>query len=194
MAVSKKISSQIGQQLPDFIRSDAPLFQSFIEGYYEFLESANNVLDASRNLLNYQDVDTSIDKYVEYLRREIIPDFPRSTLANTHFILKKAKDLYTSRGSEKSYKLLFRALYNQEIEIYDPGESILRASDGRYVKENSIRVGDPALGNTQLLLGQNITGLSSGATAKVERINRTTESGFIVQELFLSGIGVTFKI
>ena len=52
MAVSKKISSQIGQQLPDFIRSDAPLFQSFIEGYYEFLESANNVLDASRNLLN----------------------------------------------------------------------------------------------------------------------------------------------
>ena len=34
MAVSKKISSQIGQQLPDFIRSDAPLFQSFIEGYF----------------------------------------------------------------------------------------------------------------------------------------------------------------
>ena len=193
MAVSKKISSQIGQQLPDFIRSDAPLFQSFIEGYYEYLESANNVLDASRNLLNYQDVDTSIDKYVEYLRREIIPDFPRSTLANTHFILKRAKDLYTSRGSEKSYQLLFRALYNQEIEIYDPGESILRASDGRYVKENSIRVGDPALGNTQLLLGQNITGLSSGATAKVERINRTTESGFIVQELFLSGISGDFQ-
>ena len=38
MAVSKKISSQIGQQLPDFIRSDAPLFQSFIEGYYEYIE------------------------------------------------------------------------------------------------------------------------------------------------------------
>ena len=193
MAITKKVSTQISQQVPDFIRSDAPLFRAFMEGYYEFLEQANNALDASRNLLNYQDIDTSIDKYVEYLRREIIPDFPRSTLANTHFILKRAKDLYTSRGSEKSYKLLFRALYNQEIEIYDPGESILRASDGRFIKENSIRVGDPALGNTQLLLGQNITGLSSGATAKVERINRTTESGFIVQELFLSGISGDFQ-
>ena len=193
MAVSKKISTQIDKQLPDFIRRDAPLFQSFMEGYYEFLEQANNALDASRNLLNYQDVDTSIDKYAEYLRREILPDFPRSTQANTHFLIKRAKDLYTSRGSEKSYKLLFRALYNQEIEIYDPGESILRASDGRYVKEDSIRVGDPALGNTQTLLGQNITGLSSGATGKVERINRTTESGFIVQELFLSGIDGDFQ-
>ena len=188
MAVSKKTSIQVDKQLPDYIRTEAPLFQSFMEGYYEFLEQANNALDASRNLLNYQDIDTSIDKYTEYLRREIIPDIPRTTQANTHFLLKRAKDLYTSRGSEKSYKLLFRALYGQEIEIYDPGESILRASDGRYVKENSIRVGDPALGNTQLLLGQNITGLSSGATGKVERINRTTESGFIVQELFLSGI------
>ena len=193
MAVSKKISSQIGQQVPDFIRSDAPLFRAFVEGYYEFLEQSNNALDASRNLLNYQDIDTSIDKYAEYLRREIIPDIPRVTQANTHFLLKRAKDLYTSRGSEKSYKLLFRALYGQEIEIYDPGESILRASDGRFVKENSIRVGDPALGNTQTLLGTNITGLSSGATAKVERINRTTESGFIVQELFLSGISGDFQ-
>ena len=193
MAINKKVSTTINSQLPDFIRADAPLFRSFVEGYYEFLEQANNVLDASRNLLNYQDIDTSIDKYAEYLRREVIPDFPRNTLANTHFLLKNAKDLYTSRGSEKSYKLLFRALYNQEVEIYDPGESILRASDGRYVKENSIRVGDPALGNTETLLGTNITGLSSGATAKVERINRTTESGFIVQELFLSGISGDFQ-
>ena len=193
MAITKKISTTINHQVPDFVRADAPLFKSFVEGYYEFLEQANNALDASRNLLNYQDIDTSIDKYAEYLRREIIPDFPRNTLANTHFLLKNAKDLYTSRGSEKSYQLLFRALYNQEIEIYDPGESILRASDGRYVKENSIRVGDPALGNTQTLLGTNITGLSSGATAKVERINRTTESGFIVQELFLSGISGDFQ-
>ena len=96
MAVSKKISSQIGQQVPDFIRSDAPLFRAFVEGYYEFLEQSNNALDASRNLLNYQDIDTSIDKYAEYLRREIIPDIPRVTQANTHFLLKRAKDLYLS--------------------------------------------------------------------------------------------------
>ena len=52
MAVSKKVSIQIDKQLPDFIRTDAPLFQSFMEGYYQFLEQSNNALDATRNLLN----------------------------------------------------------------------------------------------------------------------------------------------
>ena len=81
MAITKKVSTTINHQVPDFVRADAPLFKAFIEGYYEFLEQANNALDASRNLLNYQDIDTSIDKYAEYLRREIIPDLPRNTQA-----------------------------------------------------------------------------------------------------------------
>jgi hypothetical protein len=193
MAVNKKISSTIKSQLPDFIRSDHPVFQKFLEGYYEFLEQSNNAIDVSRNLLRYQDVDTSINKYIEYMKRELIPSLPNTLEANTQFILKRSRDLYRSRGSEKSYKLLFRLLYNDEIEIFDPDVNILRASDGRWVQENSIRVADPSAGNTELLLGQNITGLSSGATAKVERLTQTTESGFLVKELFLSNISGTFE-
>tara|TARA_R110001592_G_scaffold238626_4_gene498422 strand:- start:4700 stop:6397 length:1698 start_codon:yes stop_codon:yes gene_type:complete len=193
MAISKKVSTLINTQVPEFIRTDAPLFKSFVEGYYEFLEQGNNVLDESRKLLAYQDVDSSIDKYIEYLKRELIPDLPQTTAANTHLLMKRATDLYKSRGSEKSYRLLFRALYNEEVEIYDPGASILRASDGRYSKEQSIRVGDPSLSNTELLLGQTITGLVSNATGKVERSTQTVESGFLVRELFLSNVSGTFQ-
>ena len=45
MAITKKVSTQISQQVPDFIRSDAPLFRAFMEGYYEFLEQGTNALD-----------------------------------------------------------------------------------------------------------------------------------------------------
>ena len=47
MAVTKKVSTTISNQVPDFIRADAPLFKAFVEGYYEFLEQANNALDLS---------------------------------------------------------------------------------------------------------------------------------------------------
>ena len=193
MAISKKVSTLVKNQLPDFIREDAPLFQKFVEGYYEFLEQGNNVIEVSRKLETYQDIDTSVDKYIEYIKRELLPSFPTTGLANTNILVKRAKDLYRSRGSEKSYQLLFRALYNEDITIYDPGDNILRASDGRWIQENSIRVGDPVLGNTDLLLGQNITGISSGSTAKVERITQTFESGFLVKEMFLSNIQGTFQ-
>ena len=192
-SISKKVSPLVKTQLPDFIREDAPLFQKFVEGYYEFLEQGNNVIEVTRSLQSYQDIDTSVDKYIEYIKRELLPSFPKTLTADQKILVKRAKDFYRSRGSEKSYQLLFRALYNEDITIYDPGDSILRASDGRWIQENSIRVGDPVVGNTELLLGQNITGISSGATAKVERITQTFESGFLVKEMFLSNIDGTFE-
>ena len=193
MAIQKKVSTLVKNQLPDFVREDAPLFQKFVEGYYEFLEQSNNVLEVSRKLQSYQDIDTSVDKYIDYIKRELLPSFPKTLTADQKLLVKRAKDFYRSRGSEKSYQLLFRALYNEDITIYDPGVNILRASDGRWIQENSIRVGDPVVGNTNSLLGQNITGISSGATAKVERITQTTESGFLVKEMFLSNISGTFE-
>ena len=193
MAIQKKDSTLVKNQLPDFIREDAPLFKNFVEGYYEFLEQSNNVLEVSRKLESYQDIDTSVDKYIEYIKRELLPSFPETLNADQKLLVKRAKDFYRSRGSEKSYQLLFRALYNEDITIYDPGVNILRASDGRWVQENSIRVGDPRLGNTDVLLGQSITGINSGATAKVERIIQTNESGFLVKEMFLSNVKGTFQ-
>ena len=192
-SISKKVSPLVKTQLPDFIREDAPLFQKFVEGYYEFLEQGNNVIEVTRSLSSYQDIDTSVDKYIEYIKRELLPSFPKTLTADQQLLVKRAKDFYRARGSEKSYQLLFRALYNEDITIYDPGVNILRASDGRWVQENSIRVGDPRLGNTDGLLGQSITGINSGATAKVERIIQTNESGFLVKEMFLSNVKGTFE-
>jgi len=126
-SISKKVSPLVKTQLPDFIREDAPLFQKFVEGYYEFLEQGNNVIEVTRSLQSYQDIDTSVEKYIEYIKRELLPSFPKTLTADQKLLVKRAKDFYRSRGSEKSYQLLFRALYNEDITIYDPGDSILRA-------------------------------------------------------------------
>ena len=40
-----KVSHQIETQLPDFVRSDHQLFASFVEDYFQFLESAKVTLD-----------------------------------------------------------------------------------------------------------------------------------------------------
>ena len=193
MATNKKISTQVSEQLPAFLQEEGPNLVAFMKAYYEWTETANNVIEVSKNIPNYQDIDTSIDRYMEYFRREIASSIPDNIVTNKKFLFKHIKDLYRARGSRKSYNLLFRLLFNEDIEYFNPGDNILRASDGRWVKENSIRVSSPASGNTFALGGLSITGLTSGATAKVERINQTEESGFLVNELFLSNITGTFQ-
>ena len=139
----KKISNIIEDQLPFFVRGDNPNFTHFLKAYYEWMDQANNAIEVSKSLLDYQDIDKTYDKYFEFLHRELMPTIPRSILADKKKLAKSIKDLYRARGSEQSYRLLFRLLYNDEIDFYYPGEDILRLSDGRWVIETAVRVGEP---------------------------------------------------
>jgi len=193
----KKISNIIEDQLPFFVRGDHPNFTAFIKAYYEWMDQANNAIEVSKSLLDYQDIDKTYDKYFEYFHREIMPTVPRTILADKKKLAKNIKDLYRSRGSEQSYRLLFRLLYNEEIDFYYPGEDILRASDGRWVIENTIRVEEPpasSITNVKSTFeGQEIKGLTSEATARVDNIVSTFSAGALVFELYLLDIVGTFQ-
>lgn len=187
-----KPSDFLENRVPDFVNEEGPNFVAFLKSYYEWLEQANNAIEVSKNLLNYQDIDTTNEKYLEFIRREVIPSFPREMAANTAIVAKNIIDLYRARGSEKSYRMLFRILYGEEIDVYLPSKDILRVSDGRWVQENTIRVGLPSAGNTASFSGLTVVGNSSGATGIVERIDNTFEGGVFVYELFLENIDGTF--
>ena len=192
MATDYKISNLIEQQFPDFVRDEGPNLVAFLKAYYEWTEQANNVIEVGKNLLNYQDLDSTYDKYFEYFEREIMQDIPKSVLANKTLLAKHIRELYRSRGSEQSFKLLFRILYNEEIDLYYPVDDILRASDGRWVKETSVRVSKPRSGDINTLKGKTVVGASSGATGKVERVIGSFSAGVIIDELYLSSVVGTF--
>ena len=193
MATDKKTSNLVENQFPQFVLDEGPNLVAFVKAYYAWAEQANNVIEVSKNLRNYQDIDNTTDQYLEYFHREIMNSIPRSTLADKRKLAKHIKDLYRSRGSELSYRLLFRLLYNEEIEFYYPGEDILRASDGRWVKDSSIRVAQPRAGIIADFIGEEIYGETSGATARVDNIVNTISGGLIVDEMYLLDINGTFE-
>ncbi len=193
MSTSFKTSNIVEQQFPDFVRDDGPNLVAFLKAYYEWAEQANNTIEVSKNLLNYQDIDNTYDKYLEYFHREIMGSIPRSTLADRKLLAKHIKNMYRSRGSELSYQLLFRLLYNEEIEFYYPGQDMLRVSDGRWVKEITVRLGAPRNGAGSLFSGESITGVTSGATATVDKVLGSIASGIAIDELYLLNIVGTFQ-
>jgi len=58
---NNKTSILVPYQLPEFIRDnpDYTNFVSFLQAYYEWMEQSGNVMDLSKNLLNYRDVDNT---------------------------------------------------------------------------------------------------------------------------------------
>ena len=46
--------------------------------------------------------------------------------------IRQIKDFYKTKGTEESYKILFRALYGQEVSIIKPSEFLIKPSDADY--------------------------------------------------------------
>ena len=140
-----KNSILIGQQVPEYVREEYPLFVNFLEAYYEFLETAqgtqkNDLVQQAKKLRNISDVDDSIDDFAESFIANFATLLPQYENIDKAFLVKNVLPLYLSRGNEKSFSLLFRLLYGEEVVITLPKDSILRASGGEWNVENVLRI------------------------------------------------------
>ena len=140
-----KVSLLINKQVPEFVREEYPVFISFLEAYYEFLENKqgtqkNDLVTKSKELKYISDVDTSIDEFEEQFLNSYATFLPKETTIDKALLIKNVLPLYLSKGSEKSFKLLFRMLFGGELEINYPKNNVLRASDGRWEVENAVKV------------------------------------------------------
>lgn len=203
---NSKVSNFVNSQVPFFVRNDHRTFVTFLEYYYKYLEQnaatleEGKVIERSRSLLSYMDIDTTIESLSEKLYDKFLLNFPKNTVADRTLILKHAKDFYLSKGNENSVRFLLRALYNKEITFYYPKKDVLRASDGKWYIQKSLRVNniyvndeltsDPILFGR--FIGTQITGNVSGAKAIVESVNRFYEAGTEINEISITNIQGTF--
>jgi hypothetical protein len=126
-----QLSSVVSRQIPEFIREDYPTFVSFVEAYYEYLQ------DQGVDLSTARDIDKTLEEFVLEFKKELAHNLPQIQ-QDERFVLSHIKDQYLSKGSEASYKLLFRLLFGKKVELTYPGTQMLRASDGRWNQEISV--------------------------------------------------------
>jgi len=203
---SKKISNFVSSQVPGFVRDDHPNFVAFLEAYYEYLEQSNNTIslgktvDRAKNLLDYADIDNTLDAFAEKLYKEFLQYFPKEAQANKKTILKNIKDFYRAKGSEKSFNFLFRTLYGKDVSFYYPKDDILRPSTSKWFIEKSVRitnitiddVSTTSITDLEKFKNTKITGQDSAATAFIERVQISFKEGVQINELFLSNQIGTF--
>jgi hypothetical protein len=138
--ITERISTLVNQQLPEFVSSEHSIFVSFLEAYYRFLEQDQSAHEIIQNARLYADIDRTSSSFIQYFLANYGSLIPTDVLANKQILIKRLKDLYTAKGSELSYKALFRVLYNTEVSVRYPYENVLRASDGVWNQQVSIRV------------------------------------------------------
>ena len=154
----------------------------------------DNVGRASGNILSYKNLETSVDKYVDYLREELYPSIPATYYGNKQLVAQYFKDFFESKSNEQSYRFLFKLLYDENIDFYYPGEDILRISDGNFEKTQIIRTVAISADTRDifLFLNKTIRGQTSGVLANVVDIKKFFIGSLEVAEMTLKLVSGNF--
>jgi hypothetical protein len=187
---NQKTSLLVPYELPKFISEDPNYanFVLFIQAYYEWMEQQNNTLDYSKNLLNYMDVDTTTDEFLQYYVNDFLSYFPQEILADKSKAIKIAKELYQSKGTPASYKFLFRVLYNSDVEFLYTKDVILKASAGKWYVARSLKL---ATGDNNFLNIQNLR-LFGNISKSIATVENAIYDG-LKTEVFISNISRLFQ-
>lgn len=159
---STKLQSVVQRQLPEFIQSDYPKFVAFLKAYYEYMDTIDD-----RDIIELRDIDSTVDSFIDYFKGEIGFNIPDLQNIDMRLFLRKSKLAFTSKGTEESYKFLFRVLFNKNVEISYPWDSVLKCSDGKWNRDTSIFVQFPTVMEVtapQMFAGVTYTIIALGST------------------------------
>ena len=189
--IEKTLSNFIKEQFPDFYKEEGPDFIAFMTNYFEFLEKEGYPINLSRNLPEIRDIDSTIEPFLQYFSAKYMRNIPKQVVGNKREFVKRIKDLYRSKGSDNGFKLLFRLLYDEDIDIYLPKNDILKASDGVWVEENIIELTKSSINKD--MVDKLIEGFDSGATAFVSDYREFFVKGRTVNIAVLDNISGDFQ-
>lgn len=197
------IAPFIEEQFPRFMRSDYRKVVLFIKAYYEWMDSEGKPGYVLGKLDTVSDVDRNTEEFYSHFKNTYLASFPEllatdalGNKPNKKTLLKRIRDFYGNKGTENSYKFLFRVLYDSDLEIYLPKTDILKVSDGQWIEPRSIK--------TTATNGDNLFSVKNGeavqydsgggliASASIDSVVQYSFGGFPITEFFLTDINGDF--
>jgi hypothetical protein len=183
-------------KLPQFIQEDYKTFSRFIEAYYEWLHKSNNPIFAPFTSEQFADVDTTPEVFLSNFRIQYLNDFPDNILTsgdkNIKTIIKNIKQFYRSKGSEKSFRFLFRLLYNTYVDFYYPRTDLIKGSGNLWVENVGMKVKNIELKTAFLLKNSLIYQLDASgnitASARVVEVSVQRVTNMDLIELFVANV------
>jgi hypothetical protein len=180
---NQKITHLLVDQIPDYVQEFFPLFVTFITKYFTWLETAGDQNSTSvgtqfslQNLQLNRDIDTTAQSLQKEFLHSFVPNLPDTLATDPTIFIKFARQFYQLKGSEKSFRLFFRAFFDDEIEISYPRDYLFKPSASNWYSEKTIRISSVS-GDPNNLMHTLVTGVTSKAYATVNNVVQVVGAG-----------------
>jgi len=196
--INDKISTLVSNQVPNYHKTNFPKFTSFLKYYYKFLENYGSIHYNIKSLNDEADIDLTQSEYNLFkLFNEKVPSLPFTMNINIKNFIKYVKQFYLTRGTENSYKFLFKILFQKDITIYYPKDDILYPSGGNWTNKKYIYLETSQISkypelDINNLLGEILYQDETGFNANIENITLTSLQNYNVYKVELTNLRESF--
>ena len=122
-----------------------------------------------------------LNQFLKKTKHQLLPGLEDRKLVdglNENIFIKQAKDFYSSKGTDQSFEILFRGMYDEDVKIVKPQDFLLTPSNAQYqvvkdlVVEPIVGEGDPSDLINSTLFQKTSTGEDQGYSpiASVEEV------------------------
>ncbi len=153
-----------------------------------------NPVQNMQQLLDYSDPDNTVSAFLDQMHEQLMQAIPftLATGASKRDLIKSIRDLYTAKGTSEGHKLFLRLMFDEESEVFYPTKYMLRLSDGNWKEKDFIRAVATNGSRGSEVIGQILTGKTSGATAFIADAEAFSQGTDAITEFEVQDVNGTF--
>jgi len=121
-------TAKVSEVLPEYFQSDYSTLTTFLEKYYDFLDSSgqHSFHTEINNILTSRDISETDQTYLDELVKEIGNGLTSSSFFQNPRLMARLLPLfYSSKGTRLSAEGFFRGFFGEEAEISYPKDNLL---------------------------------------------------------------------
>jgi hypothetical protein len=137
--------SIVDEVLPEHFRDEYPSLITFLDAYYEHLDSADNFGGIIEELQTIRDVEDTKLEYLNLMFDEIALGVSQSSFTFPREALRNFGNFFRVKGSQYSVDGFFRAFFNEKVEVIHPKDTLFRVGSSTIGIEDAFKLQDGAL-------------------------------------------------
>ena len=137
-------SYSIKEVLPQYYAAAYPNLITFLEGYYDYIDS-DGTIDALQDLYSLYDLESTDLKYIEQIFASIADGANSTYFGEPREVLRNFANFYRVKGTKYSAEGFFRAFYGLDVEIEYPKNNLFIVSESQIGTESLRFIQDGAL-------------------------------------------------
>ena len=129
---------KVRDALPEFFTQDYPKLVTFLEKYYDFLDSdgASSFDNRLRKIYQTRDTQETTSDLLKFIIEEIAAGNTGGNFVDPSFYAQRIHELHRTKGSRFSIEEFFRAFFQQNVEVEYPKKDIFTVGSSKIGTES----------------------------------------------------------